>query len=111
MKKLFITLNFVFPVFVFAAEIADIMNMVDSILGIVLPTLMVIATIVFIWGIIMFITAAGSDDKRKEGKNLMIWGVIGLFVMVAMWGLVQVIGNTFGVGQDRIPRRPGDITF
>ena len=42
-----------------------------------------------------FILAAGSEEGRKEGRNIMIWGIIALFVIVSVWGLVQVLNNTF----------------
>ena len=77
----------------------------------VIPILMIIATIVFIWGIISYVLAAGSDERKKEAKNLIIWGLIGLFVMVAMWGLVSVIGSTFSIGETPIPGGPGELPF
>ena len=99
------------PFIVMAATFQSILTTIGTLLGYLIPILMVIATIVFIWGIISYILSAGSDERKKEAKNLIIWGLIGLFVIVAMWGLVTVIGSTFGVSETVIPGAPGGLPF
>ena len=114
-KILFVSLSLTAPFSGFARTLGDILNpttgTIPQILNIVIPILIVIATIVFIWGIISYILSAGSDERKKEAKNLIIWGLIGLFVIVAMWGLVTVIGSTFGVSETVIPGAPGGLPF
>lgn len=83
---------------------------VHTTLNMIIGLLFVVATIVFIWGVIRFIASAGDEKKRTDAKNVMTWGIIGLAVMAAAWGIVQVLINYFGVGgqvrpQD-IPRIP-----
>jgi hypothetical protein len=63
------------------------------------PIVMVIAVLVFFWGIVQYMTAGADEEKRGAARNLMIYGVIGLFVMVSIWGLVKFLGTTFGVTQ------------
>jgi len=38
--------------------------------------------LVFVWGVAKFILSAGDEKKVAEGKTLMFWGVVALFVMV-----------------------------
>ncbi len=42
----------------------------------------------------------GSDDvkKREESKKFIYWGIIGLTVMVSIWGIVKIVNTTFGFG-------------
>ena len=68
------------------------------------PVLFAIAFIVFLWGAFQtFIVGANSEDAKEDGKNLMLYGLIGFFVMVSIWGLVNILtgtvrfGNTQGV--------------
>jgi uncharacterized membrane protein len=61
------------------------------------PFLFTLAVVGFIWGIIQFYLNPENEEKRKNGKTFMIWGIIALFVMVTMWGLVGVLTNTFGI--------------
>jgi hypothetical protein len=56
-----------------------------------LPLVVGLALLAFFWGVAQFIW--GGEDKREEGKKHMIWGVVGLFVMVSVWGLVGFLGN------------------
>lgn len=62
-----------------------------------IPIVMVLAVLTFFFGVARFIFSAESDQARAEGKWFLLWGVIGLFVMVAIWGIVLVIQDTFFV--------------
>ncbi len=64
-------------------------TIVNPIIGLMI----VIAFAVFIWGIIEFIVNADNEDKRDEGKRHIIWGLVGLLIMVAVGGIIQVIAN------------------
>lgn len=72
----------------------------------IVPLLFTLATVGFIWGIIQYFLNPDNEEKRKEGKNFMVWGLIALFVMVSMWGLVSVLSNTFQTGNVVIPQLP-----
>lgn len=84
------------PFLAFAADAISIIVSAQHILNIVIPVLITIAVVYFIWGVITY-TLAQDEEKKKDGRNKIIQGIIGLFVILAFWGLVDVIGNTFGV--------------
>ncbi len=67
---------------------------IGNVLNATLPVLFVIATAVFLYGLILYLAAAGDEEKVAESKNYIIYGLIGLFVMLAMWGLVYAAANT-----------------
>jgi len=68
---------------------------INSINNILVPVLFAIAFIVFIWGAFKtFIVGANEEGVKEEGKNLMLWGLIGFFVMVSVWGLVNILTGT-----------------
>jgi hypothetical protein len=62
----------------------------------VIPLIFALAMLFFFWGIAKYIRSTGTD--KEEGKKVMIWGVIALFVMVSVWGLVRLIQNEFEIG-------------
>jgi hypothetical protein len=64
--------------------------------GSVVPLLMSIATIMFIWGVIEYVINAEDSAKREEGRNFIIWGIISLFVLVSVWGIIKLLTGTFG---------------
>ena len=55
------------------------------------------ALVAFLWGVTKYIASGADEEKRTNARNLIVYGVIGLFAMVAVWGLVYFIGNTIGV--------------
>ena len=72
--------------------------------GVLVPVLFAVAFIVFIWGVFQtFILGQGSDDAKEKGKNLMLWGLIGFFVMVSVWGLVNILTGSVGFGNSGAP--------
>ena len=97
------------PVFAYAANVQSILGQVSQILNSIIPILMILATVVFLWGVITYITAGGDEEKAKAGRGYIIWGLIGLFAMVAVWGLVLALVSTFQVGGQAIPSSVGQL--
>ena len=62
------------------------------------PALAGLALLVFFWGVVKFIFNAGDEEKRREGKKFMLWGIIALFVVVSIWGIVIFIPRSLGTG-------------
>lgn len=49
-----------------------------------------VALLVFFWGLAKFIFKLGSSEKAvEEGRNIMVWGLIALFVMLSVWGIIN----------------------
>ena len=59
--------------------------------------LFVLALIYFVWGLVKFIQESGSPDGRKTGGNHIMWGLIGMLIMVSVFFILNVILDTFGV--------------
>lgn len=72
---------------------------INTINNVLVPVLFAIAFIVFVWGAFeTFIVGANSEEVKEKGKNLMLWGLIGFFVMVSVWGLVNILTGTVSFG-------------
>ena len=56
-----------------------------------------VAVAVFIWGIVQFISKADDPEGRETGKRHIIYGLIGLFIMVSVIGIINFIARTLGV--------------
>ncbi|OGF90704.1 hypothetical protein A3H65_03525 [Candidatus Giovannonibacteria bacterium RIFCSPLOWO2_02_FULL_45_14] len=87
-----------------------VQSIIDILNDYIIPLLFAIATIVFLWGVILYITAGGDEEKRKEGRNYIIFGLIGLFVMVSIWGIVNLFLDFFdftNVSAPSLPNLPG----
>ncbi|MBU6321753.1 hypothetical protein KGO04_04485 [Patescibacteria group bacterium] len=71
-------------------------SIIHIINGVLVPVLFAISFIVFLWGIARTYIFAGGE-KHEEGHKLILWGIIGFAVMLSIWGIVNVVTNTFGV--------------
>jgi hypothetical protein len=95
------------PLVAFAAvnNLSDVgSTFIDIINRILVPVLFALAFIVFIWGAFQtFIWGANSEEVKENGKNLMLWGLIGFFVMVSVWGLVNILTGTITFGNNAGP--------
>lgn len=77
---------------------------INTINNIIVPVLFAIAFIVFLWGAFQTFIVGSSDPKVKaNGTNLMLWGLIGFFVMVSVWGLVNILTGTITFGNNSGP--------
>ncbi|MEK7621929.1 MAG: pilin [Patescibacteria group bacterium] len=74
---------------------ALVTKIVTSIFDPLVVLIVALALIYFLLGVLKYIQSAGDDTKRKEGTTMMTYGIIALFVMVSVWGLVRVLQNTF----------------
>lgn len=66
------------------------------------PVIVALALVYFFWGLAQYILNAADEEKKKEGRNIMIWGILALFVMVSVWGIVNVIRDTFQLDDTNI---------
>ena len=72
---------------------------ISTINNVLVPVLFAVAFMVFLWGAFdVFILGAQSEEIKEKGKNLMLWGLIGFFVMVSIWGLVNILTGTVSFG-------------
>ncbi len=98
MKKVLISsLAFAMPLMALAETLEDIVSTVRDLVNTIVPLFMVVAVAVFLWGIVKYITAAGDEEKAKSARGYIIYGLIGVFVMVAFWGIIQVVASTFDI--------------
>lgn len=100
-------LTLALPMIAMAATVTSALDTIKTILNMVIGLLFILVTLYFVWGIVQYVMAAGDEGKIKEGKQHMIWGVIGMAVMAGAWGLARVLLDTFGVSSTTIPTGPG----
>ncbi|PJE73607.1 MAG: hypothetical protein COV02_01725 [Candidatus Terrybacteria bacterium CG10_big_fil_rev_8_21_14_0_10_41_10] len=86
---------------------SSLLEKATGIISSVIILLIAIAVLVFIIGILKYIARGDDEEERKKGKNLMIYGIISLFVMVSVWGLVNILVETFKLEN----QYPDDIPY
>lgn len=70
-----------------------------------------LAILVFLWGGFQYVYNANSDQGRATGRSHMLWGIIGLLVMLSAYAILTIAGNTFGLDVDQYRQPGGDSSF
>ncbi len=86
----------------FTCGASNICRIASTFIGIInsvlVPLLFAVAFIVFLYGIVSkYIFSHGDATKVAEGHKLILWGLVAFVVMISLWGLVNVVANTFGL--------------
>ena len=70
--------------------LGDILFFVDTLLVIAIA----LAFLFFFWGLATFIykSGSGSSDTVQDAKNKMLWGLLAIFVLTSIWGIVYFLG-------------------
>lgn len=80
---------------------------IETIDRLLVPLIFAVAFLVFLIGVFQYFIAGGADDeKRKLGRSFVLYGLIGFFIMISLWGIVNVLVGTFGFGSQARPPLP-----
>jgi hypothetical protein len=75
----------------------DLAGLISRLLNTAVPILIAAAVVWVLWGAVQYITGAGGEEAKEKGKNTMIYGIVAIFVMVSIWGLVNILIGTFNL--------------
>jgi hypothetical protein len=76
--------------------IRHLLGIAAGIIQALIPIVIGLAVLVFLWGVLQYVLRS-SDAGKDEGRNFMLWGIIALFVMVSVWGLVNILRDSLGL--------------
>ncbi len=78
--------------------------------GVFVPILFAVAFLMFIYGVYKyFILGATEEKSREDGRQFVLWGVVGFAVILSVWGLVAVVLNTFGLSAGGVAPLPPSL--
>jgi hypothetical protein len=63
----------------------------------VIPLLFALAFLFFLFGIARYFFT-GGEENREKGKVFVLWGLVGMFVLFSVWGLVRLLLSLIPVG-------------
>jgi hypothetical protein len=101
MKKIIITMGMITAPFIAGAQnatgdLTGFVRMVQIIVNLLVPLVSTLAIVFFFYGLAKYVLNAGDEEKKAEGKNIMIWGVLAMFVLVTIWGIIGFLARTGG---------------
>ncbi len=93
-------------------------NLMDKIVAIIIDPLILlifsVGFVVFLWGLVEFMRNVESESSRETGKQHMLWGLVGMFIMIAVQGIIAIALDTFDInpndmGNDRVINRSSGV--
>ena len=73
-------------------------NFTSQVVSTVGALLLTLGTVVFIWGVVKFMwgKSQGKTEGVKIGQDFMGWGLLALFVMFSVWGIIAFVQSSLG---------------
>ena len=88
----------------FETLLENILNFTNNVL---IPFIIAIGFLVFVWGMFQYFIAGGANDEAKEkGKSLMIYATLGFVLIIIFWGVVNLLTESTGLDQQTINSTP-----
>lgn len=78
-----------------------------SIVNVLTVVVFSLGLLLFLWGVARYIYKSNDESAQREGKRVMITGIVALFVMSSVWGIVQLAGKILGIDQGVNIHAPG----
>ncbi len=73
-------------------------DLISSLIGVLnglVPLFIALAVVYFLWGVLQFVSSGDDAEARKQGQARMVHGIIAIFVMVSLWGLINILVEAF----------------
>ena len=81
-----------------ASMVSDLMGRVNQfVLGPIMQLLFALAFIYFLYGVLVYFINPLDTEKRAEGRQHVMWGLIGLFIMFSVYGIIRLVLGTFEI--------------
>jgi mannose/fructose/N-acetylgalactosamine-specific phosphotransferase system component IID len=90
-----------------ATGLSKMLCNIQGLFNAVIPLLIALGVVYFVWGVVRYMIG-DSEEAKKKGKDGIIFGIIGLAVIISLWGLVTIVLNTFGLENSSAPS-PSDL--
>ncbi len=88
------------PIATGTQTVTDLANSLRTILGYGITLLIILATLYFLWGVFNYVI---KPEEKEHARTQIVWGLIGLAVMVSVWGLVRFLTDSFGLTNETSP--------
>jgi uncharacterized membrane protein YidH (DUF202 family) len=94
------------PNLAYAVDFGTLLDNINGeIVNPLIKMLIAVAIAVFVYGIVEFIANADNENKRTTGKRHMLWGVIGLTIMLGVYGILNIVVNTLEIDKQVNPEQ------
>jgi len=95
-----------------SANLNEFIGKVDEmVINPLIKFLFALAIVYFLFGVFQFFTNQGSEEKKTTGKQHMIWGIIGITIMMGVWTILGIVVSTLGISESEINPEQGTVNL
>ena len=98
-----------FPDIAYASLDSFLGHVNTEIINPLIKLLFALAVIYFLYGVFEFLANQENEEKKTAGKSHMVWGVVGIAIMLGVWGILSVVLNTLNISKDDIDPETGHV--
>jgi amino acid transporter len=73
--------------------------------------LFALAIVYFLYGVFEFLSNQANEEKKTTGKSHMMWGIIGITIMMGVWTILGILLNTLGIDESEINPEAGTVNL
>lgn len=77
-----------------ARTYSELVDQLVTLMGNGVTFLVALAIAIYVYGMTTNINEFGNESNPEKKKALFFWGIIIIFVMVSIWGIIRIVGNT-----------------
>jgi uncharacterized membrane protein YidH (DUF202 family) len=93
---------------IFPVAEASVMTLMKSVNKVIINPLIffifALALVYFVYGLAKYLLSPDNEELKKSSKQHMLWGVIGMFIMVSVFGIMNLVLNTIGENRIQVDR-------
>lgn len=82
-------------------DVTSAVSAIETYLNLGVQLMIAAAVVYVIWQGFQFVTAGGEEEKRAESRSGIVYGVIGIVVMLSVWGLIKIVLSSTGINTAR----------
>ena len=79
------------------SNLQDLISLIGGLISDLIPIAAGAAVLFFFWGLAKYVLAAGNKEKEMDGRRLIVNGLIAIFIIAALWGIIQWIGGVLDI--------------
>ena len=94
----------------YAVTVDQFVRNVDKlIINPLIVMLFALAVAFFLYGVFEFLLNQENEEKRTTGRSHMLWGIVGITIMVGVWAILGIILRTFDIPKSQINPEQGKV--
>ncbi len=86
-------------------------NIDKMIINPLIGLLFALAIVYFLYGVFEFLSNQANEEKKTTGKSHMLWGIIGITIMMGVWTILGILLNTLGINKSEINPEAGTVNL